>query len=148
VGSLTLYFDRCFGRHFPEEVERMKPPFNVESHYKQKFRDEMPDDEWLAIVGRKKWIVLSHDAKFHKESAQLEAIKQHKIGCFYLWGAQVPTWYKIAHLSAIFSKIKKIADSKARPYIYRANQQNRLHLVRHWDGRTEAKKHIRASASV
>ncbi|MCP8939496.1 hypothetical protein NK718_13300 [Alsobacter sp. SYSU M60028] len=124
----------------------MKPPFKVESHYKERFSENMADDEWLALVGRRGWIVLSHDAKFHKLPAELEAVKQHRIGCFYLWGAQMPTWYKIAHLAAIFPKISKIANRERRPYIYRANQQNRIFLVRHWDGRQEAKVHLQSSA--
>ncbi|NMN57286.1 hypothetical protein FHT36_001183 [Xanthobacter sp. SG618] len=126
----------------------MKPPFAVESHFKQKFEQDMPDDQWLAIVGARRWVVLSHDAKFHKESAELCAVVQHKIGCFYLWGAQMPTWHKIAHLTAIYPKISKIANSEKRPYIYRANQQNRLFLVRHWDGRKEPKRHVGASGAV
>lgn len=146
--SLTLYFDRCFGRSFPQELERMKPPFSVQSHFKEQFADEMDDDEWLAIVGRKRWVVLSHDAKFHKLPAELEAVKQHKISCFYLWGAQMPTWYKIAHLSAVFPKISKIVNSERRPYIYRTNQQNRVILVRHWDGRKEPKIHLNESADI
>lgn len=145
MGSLTLYFDRCFGRRFPEEVERMKPPFNVESHFKAKFRDDLPDDEWLGVAGKNRWVVITHDAKFHKETAALEAIQQFKVGCFYIWGAQMPTWYKIAHLSAIFPKISSIANKERRPYIYRATQLNRLYLVRHWDGRKEPKKHLVAA---
>ena len=126
----------------------MNPPFTVESHYKQGFKDETPDDEWLAFAGRRGWIVLSHDAKFHKESPALAAVIQHKVGCFYLWGGQVPVWYKIGHLTAVFPKIKKIVNSEKRPYIYQSNSGGRVLLVRHWDGRKEPAKHVRASAEV
>lgn len=148
MGALTLYFDRCFGRNFPTEVSRMNPPFKVESHYSNGFKAETPDDEWLAFAGKRSWIVLSHDAKFHKEGPALAAVILHKVGCFYLWGGQVPVWYKVAHLTRVFPAIKKIADSEKRPYIYRTNQYGRMYLVRHWDGRQEPKKHVRESASV
>jgi hypothetical protein len=78
-------------------VEQMKPPFKVESHYKPKLRDDTPDDEWLSLVGENGWTVISHDCRFHKESPALEAIKQFKIKCFYLWGAQVPVWTRLAY---------------------------------------------------
>ena len=53
------------------------------------FTQTTPDDEWLAKVGAERWIVFSHDRKFHKRLPQRTAIKQHKVGCFYLWGANV-----------------------------------------------------------
>lgn len=126
----------------------MRPPFAVESHYKQGFADEMPDDEWLTIVGKKGWIVLSHDAKFHREAPALEAIRQHKVACFYLWGAQVPVWNKVGHLTAVYPKIRNVTNREKRPYIYRATENNRLLLVRHWDGRKEPKKYVNAAPKV
>ena len=64
----------------------MKSPFTVEYHHspQNRFPQEMPDDEWLAIAGQRKWIVFSHDRKFHDESPSIEAIKQHRVACFYL----------------------------------------------------------------
>jgi hypothetical protein len=122
----------------------MKPPFVVKSHFGEKFKDEMPDDEWLKIVGARGWTVLSHDARFHLDSAALTAIKQFKVGCFYLWGGQVPVWDKVGLLTTIFPKIKKISSSEKRPYIYRAGANGRIHVVRHWDGRQEPRRHTRA----
>ncbi len=144
MGELTLYFDRCFGSRFPKAVESLRPPFQVRSHFGMRFIDTTPDDVWLRQVGANGWIVLSHDARFHLDSAALEAIKQFRIGCFYLWGAQVPVWNKVGFLTAVFPKIKKIVASEKPPYIYRASQTTRLYLVRHWDGRPEPKKYKRA----
>jgi hypothetical protein len=127
MGSLTLYFDRCFGRHFPSEVERMNPPFSIESHYKLGFNDQTSDDEWLAHAGKKGWIVLSHDGKFHKEGPALAAIILHKVGCFYLWGGQVPVWYKIGHLTTVFPKINKIAPKKPSGFFGRRTLTNLPH---------------------
>lgn len=148
MGQLTIYFDRCFGRRLPEQVERLKPPFIVRSHFGEKFKAETPDDEWLRIVGAQNWIVLSHDARFHLDGAALEAIKQFKIGCFYLWGAQVPVWHKVGLLTSAYNKISKIAASERKPYIYRVAQNGRFFLVRHWDGRKEPKKHVKAEQGL
>lgn len=126
----------------------MKPPFKVECHYRMKFKDNTPDDEWLSIVGTKGWAVLSHDARFHRDSSALEAIKQFKIACFYIWGGQVPIWDKVRVLTATYPKIKHVVNSERPPYIYRANQKARLYLVRHWDGRKEPKHHVRAEPKI
>jgi PIN like domain len=83
-------------------VVRLDPPFEVKHHRGEGFAPDMPDDEWLAIVGAKKWIVISHDAKWHREEGPLMAIQQHRISCFYLWGAQMPMWNKTALLAKVF----------------------------------------------
>jgi hypothetical protein len=124
-------------------VERMRPPFTVKSHYGEKFKAETPDDEWLKVVGANEWTVLSHDARFHLDSAALEAIRQFRIGCFYIWGAQLPVWDKVALLTTVYPKIKNVVSSEKRPFIYRAAANGRLFLVRHWDGRKEPKKYAK-----
>ena len=123
--SLTFYFDRCFGRGFPKTLEILKCPFAIESHWSMKFPDDMPDDEWLAIAGEKKWIVLSHDAKWHTEGPNIAAIKDHKIGCFYLHGAQLPHFYKLKSFMRNYDKIIEKCKGP-RPLIYKVTQQNRL----------------------
>lgn len=55
MGQLTFYFDRCFGKRFPQALALAKPPFSVEYHHSKSnnFRQEMDDDAWLDIVGAK-----------------------------------------------------------------------------------------------
>jgi hypothetical protein len=85
---LTFYFDRNFGKRFPEAIRTVRPPFAVEYHDdprgKFKFSQDATDDEWLAKVAAEGWIVFSHDRKFHTILAECSAIKQYKAGCFYL----------------------------------------------------------------
>lgn len=104
----------------------LKPPFEVRWHQDEEFRPDMPDDEWLDIVGAKRWIVCSHDAKWQGESAALKAIQQHKIGCFYLWGASLPSFYKFKSLAHNFDKMMAVCKKEKRPYIYRITSRNRL----------------------
>ena len=113
-----------------------------------KFKDNVPDDEWLRIVGANGWTVLSHDSRFHMDSAALEAIHQFKIRCFYLWGGSLPVWDKVGFLTVMYPKIRKVVTSERAPYIYRAAQTRRLQLVRHWDGRAETKGRKITAAAV
>jgi hypothetical protein len=66
VDSLTFYFDRCFGKRFPEALLKMQTPFNVEYHHSpaNNFPEEMADDDWLyhislirtrAPIGAARW---------------------------------------------------------------------------------------------
>ena len=90
----------------------------------------MPDDKWLEIIGAKGWLVFSHDRKFHDDSAACLAIKQHNIGCFYLWGANVETWDKLRCFARNYDKIVAAAVSTPKPFIYYATGNYRLNRVK------------------
>jgi hypothetical protein len=90
------------------------------------FPDEKPDDEWLHEIGPKKWIVCSHDKKWQDESLAVEAIKQHKIGCFFLYGANSLNFFKVGSLAYNFSKVQGILGRERRPFIYTIDKRNRL----------------------
>jgi hypothetical protein len=53
VGQLTFYLDICFGKRFPESIAKARPPFAIEYHGSKgnTFKQDMPDDKWLHIVG-------------------------------------------------------------------------------------------------
>lgn len=127
--SLTLYFDRCFGRDLPKALRILNCPFNVEDHWSMGFKDEMLDDEWLNVIGPKKWVVCSHDKKWQDESLAVEAIKQHKIGCFYLYGANSKHFFKVGSLAYNFHKLQSVLGKQKRPFIYAISPRNRLRQV-------------------
>ena len=124
--ALTLYFDRCLGKRVPEALSKLTCPFEVKWHQGEKFADKMPDDEWLDIVGSKGWIVISHDAKWHTEAAAIEAIRQHKVKCFYLYGANSLMFFKVKSLTHKWEKIVSKIKSEKGPFIYRVSKSNRL----------------------
>lgn len=107
----------------------LKPPFEVRWHQDEGFPQNMADDEWLNVVGGNKWIVCSHDAKWQMEAAAMKAIQQHKIGCFYLWGASSPSFFKLKSLAHNFDKIMHVCRNEKPPYIYKVTPGNRLKKV-------------------
>jgi PIN like domain len=131
VGSLTFYFDRNFGRRFPEALHQASPPFAVEYHHspRSRFAHNATDDKWLDVVGQHGWIVFSHDQKFHQILPEVSAIKQHGIGCFYLWGAEARTWDKLCFFIAAVEKIMWLAEDTKRPFVYRVTKTRRFEAV-------------------
>jgi hypothetical protein len=117
----------------PYVIRRAQPPFDVQYHHdpkcKFKFKPETPDDEWLAKVGAEGWIVLSHDRKWHDESPCIAAIKQHQIGCFYLWGANVNTWLKMSLFMRSCGKMINAIHNAPRPFIYHVGISSALRRV-------------------
>jgi hypothetical protein len=121
VAQLTFYFDRNFGKRFPEALAHTKPPFAVEYHHSKSnnFPQNMRDDAWLEICEKSGWIAFSHDQKFHAIAAEAMAIKQHNVRCFYLPGASEPTWEKLLHFVRAYPRILAIAVFQTPPYLYR-----------------------------
>lgn len=131
MGELTFYFDRCFGKRFPEALWKAKPPFSVEYHHNKKnnFKQNAQDDEWLNIVGDKGWIVFSHDRRFHDQSPCVAAMKQHNIGCFYLWGSNAETWEKLRCFVRSYDRVSELITSTKRPFIYQVGLHCRFKSV-------------------
>ena len=132
MAQLTFFFDRCFGTGLPGWLRNIATPFIVEFHDEKKhgFHDETPDDEWLAYVGQQKWVVLSHDKRFHKDSMAIEAVRQHKVACFYVDGAQLKSWDKLVLFARCFIRVRDIVKRTRAPYIYRITHQGRVILVK------------------
>jgi hypothetical protein len=130
VAALTFYFDRNFGKRFPEALAMIKPPFTVEYHHSRtnRFPKNMPDDEWLEICGKNGWFGFSHDRKFHEVTVEAMAIRQHSVGVFYLPGASQSTWDKLAYFVRAYPKILE-RTSRTRPFLYRVHTSLRLEQI-------------------
>jgi PIN domain-containing protein len=131
VAQLTFYFDRNFGKRFPQARDRAKPPFKVEYHHNKtnNFPMRMPDDEWLAIVCKKGWVVFSHDQKFHDIEAEAMAIKQHNGMCFYLPGAQEGVWEKLGYIVKATEKIVATIAATKPPFIFKLHPNLKLERI-------------------
>ena len=105
-------------------------PFAIEYHDEKKhgFTQTTADDDWLNAIAAHKWIVLSHDG-LQKNAMAVEAIKQHKIRCFCLEGAQAPVWDKITVLARGYRGICETVSSVKPPYIYRVTRDGKLKQV-------------------
>ena len=129
MGQLTFFFDRNFGTRLPRALAWVRPPVTIEWHQKQHFAQDMPDDEWLKIVGRLGWIVFSHDRKFHSLAMETAAVRQHRVGCFYLPYANDVTWKKLSVFVRSFDRILTIAESRPTPYVYDVYVNGRIKEV-------------------
>lgn len=73
---------------------------------------------WLSKVAAEGWIIFSHDRKFHALLPERAAVKQYNAGCFYLPGANDPTWDKMRYFTRWFDGISKRALTTKRPFIF------------------------------
>jgi len=51
----------------------------------------MPDEEWLPVVGAKRWVLLTHDRAMRYRSRERDAIMRHGVRAFMLMGRYTTT---------------------------------------------------------
>lgn len=125
MDTLVFFFDRTFGTRLPKALASLKPPVKIKWHQEQGFAMDMPDDEWMAVVGPRKWICLSQDRKWHLNDSELLAVKQHAMKCFYLPSANTDRWVTMCHIASRHEKIQELARKHNGPFVFemKANRQ-------------------------
>lgn len=113
---MTLFFDRNVGTAVPRALRLLG--LSVE-HHDDHFEPKTQDDQWMAAVGQVGWTVIGHDRKFHEIDVELQAIHHHRLGVFYLWGANAKKWDKMRLFAKVYDKITAVIRSEPRPFIYR-----------------------------
>lgn len=139
----TLYFDRNVGWRVPEALKLLG--LKVVHHntrrkllglketpkLKTLFKQDEKDDVWLGYVGHQGWLVFTQDRKFHRAGfeAELSAIKQFNVGCFYIWGAEYNKWEKMRALCRGLDAMIAVAASTPKPFIFDADKNGKLTQV-------------------
>ena len=80
-------------------------------------------------VGTLGWTLVGHDSRHHRERAELAAVKQYEMGCFYLWGAEALKWEKMRCFLRAYERILDASISTPRPFIYRVAEKGGLTAV-------------------
>ena len=128
---MILFFDRDLGTCFPKALLELKfdKQFHKMHYHQQHFNIDEKDDVWMPIVGGWDWIVIGHDSSHHLREAEISAIKQYNIGCFYLWASESKRWDKMRCFARAYDKIVEAEKTTPRPFIYRVAKNGRLRSV-------------------
>ena len=81
--TLVFFTDRDLGSLFPKILK--SAGFAVERH-RDHFLPECPDEDWLAEVGRREWVALTHDARIRYKPNELAAVIRHRVRLLVLVG--------------------------------------------------------------
>lgn len=128
---MIFFFDRDVGISLPKALIELRfdKQFNEIHFHQQLFPIEDADDNWLPKVGQWGWTVIGHDSQHHVKQAEISAIKQYSIGCFYLWGSEAKRWEKMQCFARAYERIIEIDRVTPKPYIFRINRMGRLQPV-------------------
>jgi hypothetical protein len=117
--TLVFFTDRDLGILFPQILRGAG--FTVERHGDH-FRPECPDEDWLAEVGRRQWVALTHDARIRYKPNELAAVVRHRVRLLVIVG-KAPFPDLAASFVATRSRIEVFLKGAAAPVIakvYRA----------------------------
>ena len=128
---MIVFFDRDVGTSLPIALIELHFDRQIhEMHYHQQlFPMDCADDVWLPQVGQWRWTVIGHDSQHHAQQAEISAIKQYGIGCFYLWGSEAKRWEKMQCFARAYNRIVQAEIGTPKPFIYRVTKTGRLRVV-------------------
>lgn len=81
--SRVYFTDRDLGNTFPDILAA--GGLAVERH-RDHFAADCPDEEWLATVGSRGWIALTHDARIRYKPNELAAVVRHRVSLLVVVG--------------------------------------------------------------
>lgn len=130
----TLFWDKNLGTAIPRALRILIPASVSIRYYMQEYPGtgnihEVGDDAWLEDVGNRGWFVISQDYNLHVRENELFALKQHGVGCFYLWGASSSKWDVFRCFARGYDRIIEAARDTPRPFVYRVRRNGALQQV-------------------
>ena len=108
------YFtDRDLGKQFGEILKA--GGLTVERH-SDHFAPDTPDEVWLAEVGRRGWIALTHDRNIRYKPNELDAVIRHRVGLLVII-RKAPFPELARAFVATLPSIEYFLDNHAPPFI-------------------------------
>jgi hypothetical protein len=123
-----VYFtDRDLGKQFGEILKL--GGLTVERHHDH-FAPDAPDEVWLADVGKRGWIALTHDSRIRYKPNERDAVMRHDVGLLVIVGkapfpelarAFVATLPRVeeflaSHKPPFIAKVYRPSPSKVAPH--------------------------------
>jgi hypothetical protein len=111
--SCVYFTDRDLGKQFPARLR--EAGLQVERHADH-FAPDTPDEAWLPEVGRRGWVVLTHDERIRYKPNELSAVMRHGVRLLVVQG-QAPYPQLAIWFVQTLPRIEAFLDAHAAPYI-------------------------------
>lgn len=88
-------------------------------HLKDMFDEDASDEDWLRKIGLQGLTLVTRDNRIRRRPAELEALKSHNVGAFFLGGKKLNRCQIIQQLVRNWPRIKELSGKTRRPFAYR-----------------------------
>ena len=96
-------------REFGEDIDHLQDHFLQSAH----------DEEWLPVVGKNGWILITRDDNIRWRVAELRALRAHDVGAYFLGGKNLNRCQLVQQLVRNWPQMKAKAQSQRRPFALR-----------------------------
>ena len=111
--SRVFFTDRDLGTRFPDILR--SAGLSVERH-----RDHFPpnarDEDWLAAIGARKWVALTHDRRIRYKPNELAAVVRHRVALLVIVGS-APYPELATAFVATLPRIESFLGTHAPPFV-------------------------------
>lgn len=125
--QLTFFLDRSLGKELIAKALR-EAGVVVEVH-DDHFRPDARDEEWLFEIGRRGWLVLTKDRRFHTRVLEITAIAKSKAKVFKLTAANIQGTDMAAIFVKAVHKIARVAIGNPGPFIATVTKSGKVSIV-------------------
>ena len=94
----------------------------VEAYHEHFVLDDVPDGEWLRLVGANGWIALSHNKRIRYERDELDDLMSYRVKAFFIIGKGPHPAFAAAVLRS-FRKVLRLIEKNEEPFIARIYQE-------------------------
>lgn len=127
--SRTYFTDRDLGKQFPA---RLRTAGLQVGPFFDHFAERTPDTEWLAVVGGRQWVVITHDERIRYKANELAAVVQHRIAMLLVVG-KAPYPSLAANFVHMLALIEAFVAEHEPPYIAKVLRPTPKELARQAD---------------
>ncbi len=116
---MTFLFDNNIG---PFVAEGLRAFGEDVCHLTEHLSAETADEVCLEFVGKKGMFLVTRDKMIRKRPIELEALKRHNVGAFFLAGKKMGKWDQIRQIIRAWPTMKETASRTRPPFAFRVNQ--------------------------
>ena len=124
--SLVFFTDRDLGKRFPEIL--VAAGLSVKRHIDH-FAADCPDEDWLEVIGKRRWIAVSHDRRIRYKPNELAAVIRHSVALLVVIG-NAPYPQLATHFVATLPKIAAFIADRKPPFIAKVYRPTPSELAR------------------
>jgi predicted nuclease of predicted toxin-antitoxin system len=88
-------------------------------HLTDQFSDDTADTEWLRYIGDGEIFLITRDDRIRRNPAELEALRNHKVGAFFIGGKNRSRCDIIQQVVRNWPRIKQLASRQRKPFAFR-----------------------------
>ena len=122
---MTFFFDNNLSPKLAKAINELDEVYSI-IHLRDLFPADTEDEIWLSHVGKNNMVLVTRDTKIRKHPAEINAIRTHRIGAFFLIGKKYTKWQGIRQLICAWEEIRSLGSGTTRPFAFQVSLRGRI----------------------